>query len=307
MQTSRPKVVIVTGPTATGKTSLAVELARQSDGEIVNADSMQVYRWMDVGTAKPTDAERKGIPHHLLDVVAPDEDFDAARYRSLAAAAAEGILARGRRCFVVGGSGLYIRALLGGLLRSPPADPALRAELREACERSGPESLHARLRDLDPEHAARIHPRDRVRIIRALEVIQLTGAPFSSLIREHGFRDKTFDALKICLQMPREALYHRINERAVTMVRNGLIQETEGLLRRGYSPELKPLQSIGYRHAVKILDGTWSLEEGLRRLQTDTRRYAKRQVTWFRSEPDMRGWAPGDRAGILAEVRRFLA
>jgi tRNA dimethylallyltransferase len=284
-----------------------VELARHVEGEIVNADSMQVYRWMDVGTAKPTVPERKGIPHHLLDVVAPDEDFDAARYRSLAAAAAEGILARGKRCFVVGGSGLYIRALLGGLLSCPPADPALRRELREACEQSGPEALHTRLRKLDPDYAGRIHPRDRVRIIRALEVVQLTGAPFSSLIREHRFQDRAFDALKICLQMPREDLYHRINQRALTMVRNGLVEETAGLLRRGYSRDLKPLKSIGYRHAVKILDGSWGLEKALRQLQTDTRRYAKRQVTWFRSDPDMQGREPGDRDGILTEVERFLA
>jgi tRNA dimethylallyltransferase len=305
MKEKRPKIVVISGPTASGKTSLAVELALRLGGEVVNADSMQVYRGMDIGTAKPTEDEKKGVPHHLLDVADPDEAFNAARYRSLALPVIRGIHDRGLPCFVVGGSGLYIRALLGGLFECPQPPEELRLALRQDWETLGPEVLHRRLERLDPRAAQNIHPNDRVRVLRALEVIELTGRPFSAAARVHDFKDEAFEALKICLHMGRENLYDRINLRSSLMVRHGLVDETRRLLKKGYGPELKPMQSIGYRHAVRVLQGDWDVPTMIERLQVDTRRYAKRQLTWFRGESGYAWRKPGDLEGICGEVSCF--
>jgi tRNA dimethylallyltransferase len=282
----RPKVIVISGPTASGKTSLAVELALRLGGEIVNADSMQVYRGMDIGTAKPTEEEKKGVPHHLLDVADPDENFNAAVYRSMAMPVILEIVKRGNPCFVVGGSGLYIRALLGGLFECPEPPEELRRALKREWEELGPEKLHRRLEETDPRAASAIHPNDRIRVLRALEVIALTGKPFSDIADNHDFKDNPLEALKICLHMERERLYNRINHRCKRMIREGLLEETRYLLGRGYGPELKPMQSIGYRHAVACIQGDWDPAFALERLQIDTRRYAKRQLTWFRGESD---------------------
>jgi tRNA dimethylallyltransferase len=300
------KVVVLAGPTASGKSSLSVELARHFNGEIVNADSMQVYLGMDVGTAKPSLEERKGVPHHLLDVVRPDEEFNAALYRSLAVPVIEDILGRGKVCFLVGGTGLYIKALLGGLLSCPPADRRIREDLWQQFEQWGPEGLHRRLAALDPESAENIHPRDKVRVTRALEIIQLTRKPLSSLVKGHRFEERAFKAFKICLQMEREGLYHRINQRTLSMVEKGLVQETGGLIDQGYSPRLKPMKSLGYRHAVKYLEGLWSLDQMIGELQKDTRRYAKRQLTWFRADPEMTWRSPDARETLTREIDVFL-
>lgn len=300
------KIVIIAGPTASGKSSLGVELALSLGGEILNADSMQVYRGMDVGTAKPTLEEQKGIPHHLLDVVDPDEDFSAATFRSMALALVREICSRGKICLVVGGTGLYIKALLGGLLRSPPADPRLRETLRLECDNHGSTRLYERLKLLDPESASRVHPNDKVRIIRSLEIIHLTNRRPSELSREHGFRDRALGALKLCLKINREELYHRINRRSAAMLRAGLVGETESLLSKGYSSQLKPMKSIGYRHIVKYLEGTWSLAEATRNLQRDTRRYAKRQLTWFRADPEFTWISPDNFDLASKKIRAFL-
>jgi tRNA dimethylallyltransferase len=283
-----------------------VELALHFNAEIVNADSMQVYIGMDVGTAKPTPEERKGIPHHLMDVVHPDQDFNAAIYRSLAVPAMEDILARGKVCFVVGGTGLYIKALLGGLFSCPPTDPNMREDLARQFEEYGPEALHRRLAELDPESAEKIHARDRVRITRALEVIQLTKSPMSSLVKGHRFENRAFVPAKFCLQVEREALYHRIDERSLSMIRKGLVEETKNLITRGYSPGLKPMKSLGYRHAVRYLEGHWSLDRTISELQKDTRRYAKRQLTWFRADPEVKWRSPDERETITSEIEAFL-
>ena len=300
------KIIVIAGPTASGKSSVSVELAHRFRGEIVNADSMQVYKQMDIGTAKPGHDARQDIPHHLFDVVNPDEDFNAAVYRSLAVPVIEDILARGRACFLVGGTGLYIKTLLGGLLVCPPPDPQMREELLRQCEEHGSEALHRRLARLDPETAQRIHPRDKVRITRSLEIMQLTGRSFSSLSREHRFKNKTFRCLKICLQIEREALYHRINERSLSMVQKGLIEETRSLLGKGYSPGLKPMKSLGYRHAVRHLEGLMDLRRMIGELQKDTRRYAKRQLTWFRADPEMKWAVPGAREVLVKEIDAFI-
>jgi tRNA dimethylallyltransferase len=302
----RPKVVIVAGPTASGKSSLGVQLALDLDGEIINADSMQVYRGMDIGTAKPTLEDQRGIPHHLLDVVDPDEEFNAAIYRSMALPVVGGIGARGTLCLIVGGTGMYIKSLLVGLFNCPPTDPELRESLRRECEASGSNRLHERLNRLDPEWASKIHPNDKVRITRALEIVHLTNSRPSDLIKEHGFGDRSLTALKLCLEVDRGQLYSRINERSAAMVEAGLTEETETLLAKGYSPDLKPMKAIGYRHMVKYLHGDWSLAEAIHNLQRDTRRYAKRQLTWFKADPEVIWINPEDFHIVLHHVRDFI-
>jgi len=285
--------VVIAGPTASGKTRLSVELALALGGEIINADSMQVYRGMDIGTAKPTIDEQRGVPHHLLDVVDPDEEFDAAMYRARAIPLISEIGERGNRCFVVGGTGLYIRGLLQGLFRCPSKDRTLRESLNRELEIQGSAALHGRLERLDPESAHRIHPNDRVRILRALEVMLLTNRKRSQLVKEHAFGEKPYNYLKLGLHVERKELYRRIDERSSKMVESGLVEETERLLSKGYSPDLKPMQAIGYRHVVRYLGGEWSLAETIRSLQRDTRRYAKRQLTWFRKDPEVT-WIPSE-------------
>jgi tRNA dimethylallyltransferase len=302
---SGPKVIVIAGPTASGKTSLGVELALALGGEIVNADSMQVYRRMDIGTAKPTSEEQKGVAHHLMDVVDPDEEYNAAMYRSMALPIITDILSRRKMCFVVGGTGLYIKSLLSGLFECPPADPELRESLYRECDLLGTGKLHERLKHLDPESAGKIHPNDRVRLIRALEIIQLTNRLPSALSGEHGFRDSHLNALMLCMKVSREQLYERINKRSVSMVEGGLVEETENLLMQGYSPDLKPMKAIGYRHIIRHLKREWTLIEAINRIQRDTRRYAKRQITWFRADPDASWVDPEDFDPILQKVKDF--
>ncbi len=294
------KVIVIAGPTASGKTSLSVELARLFDAEIINADSMQVYRGMDIGTAKPSIKERQGIPHHLLDVVNPDQEFNAAIYRDMAASAAFDIINRGKRVLVVGGTGLYIKSLLGGLFQCPPSSPEIRQSLQREWEVEGPRALYRRLECLDPQSARKIHPNDRVRIIRALEIISLTDRLPSDLSRQHRFSDRTFNPLKISIKREREELYRRINTRTTAMINQGLVDETESLLRRGYSPRLKPLQAIGYKQAVEYLQGHCSIHEAGEKIRRETRRYAKRQLTWFRADPEYT-WVDPSRIDQLAK------
>jgi tRNA dimethylallyltransferase len=303
----RPKIIVIAGPTASGKSGFAVRLARSLSGEIVNADSMQVYRGMDIGTAKPTLEEQKGVPHHLLDIVRPDEPFSAQLYRQKALAAITDICSRGKACLVVGGTGLYIRALLGGLMKAPPSDPALREALHRVCDRHGSASLHKKLTDLDPQCAAAIHPNDRMRIVRALEIIHNSNRLASDLRQGHRFADPSPDALKICLNVDREMLYHRINERTMKMADMGLLEETRHLLNQGYLPDLKPMKAIGYRHMVRHLNGEWSFEEAIQTLKKDTRRYAKRQLTWFRAESDVIWIDPHEIDVVLTMIRSFLS
>jgi tRNA dimethylallyltransferase len=303
---TKPKVIIISGPTASGKSLLGVHFASALGGEIVNADSMQVYKGMDIGTAKPTIEERKGIPHHLLDVVLPDQEFNAAVYSTMALPIINEITSREKVCFVVGGTGLYIKSILHGLSQTPAANPEIRGSIMEELHSKGLSRLHKKLKKLDPDSAHRIHPNDRVRIIRALEVIYLTKRPVSEANRSHGFKTNLLVALKFCLSVSRRDLYHRINERTDVMVSSGLIQETQGLLDKGYSPDLKSMQSIGYRHMIRFLSGDWSLEKATDHLKRDTRRYAKRQLTWFRKDPEFIWAAPEDKDRMLDKMKGFL-
>ena len=290
-----------------GKTAAAIELARRLGGEIVNADSMQVYRHMDIGTAKPTAAEQARVRHHLIDVADPDESFDAARFARLGRAAIDDIAARGRVPIVAGGTGLYIKALLYGLAREAPADPALRRHLMQEVAARGPEALHRRLAAVDPATAARVHPHDALRIVRALEVYTLTGRPLSEHHRRHRFADAPYEPFKIGLDMDRGDLYRRIDQRVDTMMAEGFEAEVQGLLARGYSADLKSMQSLGYRHMAAYLDGRIDLEAAVTTLKRDTRRFAKRQFTWFRADTEMRWVAPDALGSLFATIEAPFA
>jgi len=298
------RLVTICGPTASGKTALAVELAEKLDAEIVSADSQQCYRGLDAGTAKPSPEERSRARHHLLDVADPEEQLDAARFVRLADAAVADISARGKRVIVAGGTGLWIRALLRGLLDAPGASPELRAALREDFERLGVPALHARLAEVDPGAAARILPNDRVRIERALEVHALSGRPLSELQREHRFAQARYEALLWFLDPPREVLGQRIEARTRRMFADGsLRRETEWLLSRGAS---KALKIIGYEEMAEALrTGNFAAAE--ERTKARTRQYAKRQRTWFaRDAGDPLPW-PIDSAALVARAQRFFS
>lgn len=283
----RPPLVVVCGPTASGKTALALALGQRFDMEVISADSRQVYRGMDIGTAKATVEEQRLLPHHLIDVVDPEEPFTAADFARLGRRAAADILRRGRRPLVVGGTGLYIRALTEGLVSAPGPAPRLRQELHALEAREGSGTLFRRLQKLDPEAAERIHPANLVRIVRALEVRILDGRPLSELQREHAFSDRPFRTLKIGLAPPRETLFRHIDRRVEQMMEKGLLAEAENLLRRGCSPDLKAMQTLGYREALAHLRGELSSAEAVALIQRHTRRYAKRQLTWFRRDPEI--------------------
>jgi tRNA dimethylallyltransferase len=306
----KPPVVVLTGPTASGKTPLAIEIAQRLGGEIINADSMQVYRYMDVGTAKPSLEQRALVPHHLLDVVTPDVAYNAGRYAEEAREAAAGIHAGGKIVLLTGGTGLYIRAFLEGLLQTGEADPELRAELedqnRAAVEAGDPLRLHRRLAEVDPEAADRIHPNDVRRIIRALEIAGSLGGRTSSLRAEHGFGDRPYRTLHLALDPGRDALAERIDRRCGEMIENGLLREARALRERGYGPELRPMRSIGYRHITPVVDGADTLANALKDMRRDTRRFARRQRTWLRKVPDVRWQRPDEAEAIFAAVEAFL-
>ena len=303
----KPKVVIVLGPTAVGKTDTVLELAEEFNGEIISADSQQVYRQMDIGTAKPSAEQRKKIPHHLIDVVDPDEDFNAAMFRRLALASAQQIAGRGRNILVCGGTGLYIRALTTGLFEGPGKSVQFRDALQSELLEQGLESLYRRLLRVDPAAGTSVHPNDRQRIVRALEIYELTGRPISAWQREHSFGETAFEMIKIGLDRPRWRLYDQINRRCVRMIEAGLLDEVKKLREKGYGSELKPMQSIGYRHASLVINGEMALSEAIELMKRDSRRLAKRQLTWFRGDKAIHWFdAQNDRAAITSAVRQFL-
>lgn len=298
-----PRAVVIVGATAVGKSAIAMTLASAIDGEIVSADSRQVYRHLDIGTAKPTAAERARVPHHLLDVADPDERFDVARYRRLAGDAITGIMARRRPVVICGGTGLYVRALLHGLFTGPAAVPALRAELYDLERQRGAGTLHRRLSAVDAATAARLHPRDLVRIVRALEVREVTGRPISAWQDDHGFAERGLDALVLGCSRPREELARRIFVRCRAMLDDGLLDEIRGLEERGYSDQLPSLQSVGYREMRAHLRGETSYEDALEAFARATRRLAKRQCTWFRRDSTIQWFHPdAEHAEILGHA-----
>ncbi|MDH7499996.1 MAG: tRNA (adenosine(37)-N6)-dimethylallyltransferase MiaA [candidate division NC10 bacterium] len=273
-------MIFLLGPTAVGKTAISIELAQRWNAEILIADSLQVYRHMDIGTAKPSREERSRVPHHLLDLVEPDQAFTAGDFRRLAQAKVREIWERGRLPLVVGGCGLYIRALVDGLFSGPPQVPEIRKRLQRMAREEGGEALHERLSRWDPLSAARIHPHDTYRIVRALEIGEATGKRPSEVRDLQWLRRKDGPFLFIGLSRPRPSLYRLIEERIDFMIREGFLQEVESLLAR-FSPDCKPLQALGYRHMIHYLRGRWGWEEMVSLWKRDTRRYAKRQLTWF--------------------------
>ena len=307
IEKNRPRVVLLVGSTGVGKSRLAIELAESFGGEIVSADSMQVYRYMDIGTDKPTVSEREKIPHHLIDAVTPDEPFHAGLYRTLGRKVIDQLYRDGKPIWVAGGTGLYIKALTQGIFKSPEIDPAVRLRLKMEAEKEGGDPLYQRLEKVDPRTASQLHPNDLFRTIRALEVFESTGMPISFYRGQHCFGERPYQMLKIGLEMSRDSLYHRIDQRVDEMIEKGLLREVERLIEMGYGPELKPMQSLGYKQMNQFLLKRIDWEEAVRQIKRDTRRYAKRQWTWFRADPEI-GWYDGsaNRQKIFHAIAPFL-
>lgn len=304
----KARIVIIQGPTASGKSELAIRLAEQIDGEIVNADSMQVYRGMDIGTAKPSPAMQQRVPHHLIDIVDPDVNFTAADFQRRASEAIDSIQRRGKHPIVVGGTGLYIRALLYGLMESPAGDEEYRRELKALAARAGNESVHRLLAAVDPATAAVLHPNDLVRIMRALEVFRQTGRPISALRQEHGFSGDQYRTLKLGIRVERQELYRRIEQRVDRMMEDGLEHEVSRLLAAGFHADLKAMRAIGYRQICAYLAGSVPLEEAIALIKQETRHYAKRQDTWFKRDAEI-SWVDYQKsfASIVNYVIDFLS
>lgn len=301
---SLPPVILLAGPTAVGKTQLALEIAHRLGTEIINCDSMQVYRYMEIGTAKPTPEERALVPHHLLDVADPDEPFDAASYAELARPVIESLQNRGKMPLVVGGTGLYMKVLTRGICPAAPRDPAIREQLRRELEEHGLERLHQELGRVDPEAGRRLHPHDRQRVLRALEVQRLTGIPLSCWQSQHRFQQTIYRTVKIFLYRDRKVLYERINRRVRQMLEQGLVAEVGRLLAMGYGPELKSMQAVGYKQLAAHLLGACPLASAVSDMERATRHYARRQLTWFRGDSEFRWVQADDWQGILEWLNR---
>ena len=300
-----PKILVIVGPTASGKTRMAVELAQRHNGEVISADSMQIYRTMDIGTAKPTQEEMGGIPHHMIDVADPEEDFSVARYVEMAAQCVDDVLARGKLPIVAGGTGLYIDSLLSGRTFAPfSPDSALRGELeRELAEKGGQAMLEA-LAQVDPEAAQRLHPNDHKRIIRALEVYRSTGKTITQHNRETRAIPPRYDALTIGLAFQdRQAMWRRIDQRVDEMVAAGLEDEVRRLLTSGISPKCTAMQAIGYKEFTQALSGEMTWQEAADVVKLRSRQYAKRQLTWFGRNPSTR-WVRWDDPPEFEQGRR---
>ena len=303
----KAKLVTILGPTAAGKSELALDLAAELNGEIINADSQQVYRYMDIGTGKPSVADRARVPHHLIDIVNPDEEFNAALFRRSARASVEQIHQRTRKAMVCGGTGLYLKALTQGLFIGPGKDPTIRQNLARELGENGLAFLYRRLAKVDPSVTSTIHPNDRQRIIRALEIYELTGKPISEWQKEHAFADEPYEVLKIGLNRERAELYDRINRRCERMMQDGFLDEVRGLVGRGYGLELKPLRSVGYRQMGAVLSGTLSLDAAVEEMKQETRHFAKRQLTWFRGDGAIHWFHPeNQRDEIFQIAKEFL-
>ena len=299
-------IICIAGPTASGKTALAVELAKEFNGEVVSCDSMQVYKRMDIGTAKPTTEEMQGIVHHMLDVAEPAEDFSVSRYCAMAGPIVDDIVARGKTAIIAGGTGLYMDALIKGNDFAPYPATGRREELEEQADREGMDVLMDRLREIDPDSAARLHISDKKRIIRALEVYLETG----ETITAHNLKTQAIPPKYTPLWLgidfaERSALYHRIDLRVDIMLEMGLIDEIRTLLAEGVPPKCTAMQAIGYKEFVSALAGHSTIEEAAALVQQSSRRYAKRQLTWFRRNKNM-NWLLRDREEILSSARRLI-
>ena len=306
MEPEASALVVVLGPTAVGKSRVAVDLALRFGGEVISGDSIQVYRGFDLGTDKPSAEARRGVPHHLIDIVGPEVQFTAADFVREALSAAEGIAARGRLPVVAGGTGLYLKALCDGLFPGPGRNPALRAALEAEAREKGLETLFRRLEAVDPEYAHKIRGRDRIRIIRALEVHAATGRPISEHFRATESPVKGRTVVRLGLRLEKDELYRRIDARVDRMFERGLLEEVRGLLARGIPETAPPFRALGYSHVLRHLKGEIGLLEAAALTKTDTRHYAKRQMTWFRKMAGIVWFSPEDGPALEEHVQNQL-
>lgn len=306
MEPDASGLVIVLGPTAVGKSRAAVDLALRFGGEVINGDSIQVYKGFDIGTDKPTRGSMRGVPHHLIDIVEPDVQFTAADFVREALAAAREIASRGRLPLIAGGTGLYLKALVDGLFPGPGRDPAVRASLEAEAREAGLDALFRKLEAVDPEYARKVRDRDRVRIIRALEVYAATGVPMTEHFRRTESPVKGRRVLRLGLRLDREALYRRIEDRVDRMFERGLVAEVRAILERGVPESAPPFRALGYSHVLSHLRGETGLEEAKAMTKLDTRHYAKRQMTWFRKMEGVAWFSPEDGPGLEEYVQNQL-
>lgn len=303
---SKQPLVIINSPTATGKTKLAIDLALFFGGEIISADSLQVYRYLDIGTAKPTSEERSKVGHHLIDVVNPDEEFNAAIFTERATPIIDNLAKSGKPVFVAGGTGLYIRALTRGIIETPKVDENIRNYYRSLRDARGREHLYNLLLQKDKEAALRLNPNDYVRVIRALEVLEQTGESIVAIQKRHSFRESNYNTCKIGLKPDRDELKRKIAARTDKMIAAGLLDEVKGVLARGYGENLKPLQSLGYKQIIDYLKGRCAWEKAVEQIKHETWLYAKRQMTWFAADKEIEWFSPEMSDKIIEKITSFL-
>jgi len=307
VKTNKPKLLVILGPTAVGKSVLGIDIAKRLGGEIINADSLQVYKHLNIGTAVPTSSELKEVRHHLIDIVPPSEDFNAGIFRSLASNVIEELHENTKNIILVGGTYLYVKALLSGLIEGLPASAEIRDNIKKLRLTFGLPYVYERLKTLDPDAASKIHPNDYVRTERALEVYYLTGQRMSEFQSRHGFMDRDYEYIKIGISLERELLRERIDQRVDRMIEDGLVDEVRRLREMGYGSDLKPMQSIGYKEINQFLDGELELDEAAQLIKRDTKRFAKRQMTWLRKDDEI-SWFEKDRDldEILIQAGEFF-
>lgn len=304
---SKPKLLVLIGPTAVGKTKMSIELAKEFGCEIISGDSMQVYRGMDIGTAKISADEMEGIPHHLIDIHEPDHPYSVAEFQEQSRRLITEIAGRGKLPFLVGGTGLYVESVCYGYQFSETgADEAFRDEQLRYANENGAEALHRKLADVDPETADRLHPNDLRRVVRALEVFHMTGIPLSAQLAPQT-KQSPYDLCLVGLTMDRQMLYNRIEERIDLMLNQGLVDEVAALMDKGYAPGLVSMQGLGYKEIVSHLNGEFSYEEAVVLLKRDTRRFAKRQLSWFRHMKDIEWVDVTDSGNFSANYQKIRA
>ncbi|TFG78050.1 MAG: tRNA (adenosine(37)-N6)-dimethylallyltransferase MiaA [Thermodesulfobacteriales bacterium] len=307
MEHKKPKLIVVLGPTAVGKSAVGIDIAKRLRGEIINADSLQVYKHLNIGTAKPSSKELHEVSHHLINIVDPDEDFNAGMFRSRAASTIKDLHEANKNIILVGGTYLYVKVLLSGLIEGLPANMEIRENIKKLRAIFGLPYVYDRLLLLDPEAAARIHPNDYVRAERALEVNYLTGQKMSELQAVHSFQDQDYEYFKIGISLDREILKERIDKRVDIMIKEGLVEEVRKLREMGYHNNLKPMQSIGYKEINQFLDGEIDIDEAVELIKRDTKRFAKRQMTWLKKDNEI-NWFEKDKDfdQILDKAREFF-
>lgn len=300
------KVLVITGPTGVGKTKVSIEVADILKGEIISCDSRQTYRGMDIGTAKPKKDQRKKVLHHLLDLAFPDQKFSAADYAKVAKKKIKEVIKKGKIPVVVGGSGLYLRALCKGFFKGPKGNERIRRKLKKEMESFGKNYLYLKLKQIDPEAALRIHPNDEHRIIRALEVYELTGKKISQFQKEGEYEPEEFEFIKFGLTLKRDKLYQRIDQRVDQMIKDGLLEEVKKLKKIGYFPELLPLRTFGYKELFSYIGGKIDLGKAIELIKLNTRHYAKRQITWFKKEKDII-WLDAEKNNLVSEIVQIFS